>query len=488
MYKSVFTRFISTFTLIIGFSFLILSLIISSMLTSYSIEAKKVLMSGAAENTMEIVSVFKDIYNEETFSEAIKRYSDRITDIMDKYANAAGAEIYITDTGGRVLLSTLEPVEVKFASFPKTVVESIVNGSDQYMLHDLGVFADKHLNDFTPITYDDNKQAGLIIVSSPSISDTSLTAKMTTVIISASLWVFLAAIIAVYIVSRQIVIPLRAISDAAKSFSIGKFDVRVPVLGRDEVAELATTFNNMAESLEHIEEKRTSLLANISHDLRTPMTTIAGFVDGIIDGTIPPEKQQHYLAIISSEVRRLSRLVSTLIELSKIEANEKVLNRKNYNLSEQARQIMISFEKKIDSKHIDIVFNNDENDVIVNADRDEIHQALYNLCDNAIKFTPEKGTITITIEKHDKKAFVSIRNTGEGIPQSELPFLFDRFYKSDRSRGLDKTGLGLGLAIVKNTLNRHGEDIKVNSVQGEFCEFTFTLPIGKPEPKQPSNT
>ena len=478
MYKSVFTRFISTFTLIIGFSFIILTLIISSMLTSYSIEAKKVLMANAAENTKEIVSVFKDVYKEDMFGEVILRYKDRISDAMKGYAEAAGAEIYITDTNGTVLISTIAPANVSFASFPKDVTESIINGSNQYVLHNLGVLEGKHLNHFAALNYADNRQAGLIIVSSPTIGDTAFTARMTTVIISASLWVFLAAIIGVYIVSRQIVVPLKAISDAAKSFSVGQFNVRVPVIGRDEVGELATTFNNMAESLELIEEKRSSLLANISHDLRTPMTTIAGFVDGIIDGTIPQEKQHHYLTIISSEVRRLSRLVSTLIELSKIEANEKVLVRKNYNISEQARQILLSFENKIDAKHINVEFDNEE-DVIVNADRDEIHQALYNICDNAIKFTPENGEISITIKKHDKKAFISVRNTGEGIPQSELPFLFDRFYKSDRSRGLDKTGVGLGLFIVKNTLNRHGEDIKVNSVIGEYTEFAFTLPAVK---------
>ena len=448
------------------------------MLTSYSIEAKKILMSNAAENTKEIVSVFKDVYKEEMFGEVILRYKDRITDAMKGYGKAAGAEIYITDTNGTVLISTIAPPNVSFASFPKDVTESIINGSNQYILHDLGVLKSKHLNHFTALNYADNRQAGLIIVSSRTIGDTAFTARMTTVIISASLWVFLAAIIGVYIVSRQIVVPLKAISDAAKSFSVGHFNVRVPVIGRDEVGELATTFNNMAESLEHIEEKRSSLLANISHDLRTPMTTIAGFVDGIIDGTIPPEKQHHYLTIISSEVRRLSRLVSTLIELSKIEANEKVLVRKNYNISEQARQILLSFENKIDKKRINIEFDNEE-DVIVNADRDEIHQALYNICDNAIKFTPENGEIKISIKKHDKKAHISVRNTGEGIPPSEIPFLFDRFYKSDRSRGLDKTGVGLGLFIVKNTLNRHGEDIKVSSVVREFTEFTFTLPAVK---------
>ncbi|MEG2118293.1 MAG: HAMP domain-containing sensor histidine kinase, partial [Clostridia bacterium] len=188
------------------------------------------------------------------------------------------------------------------------------------------------------------------------------------------------------------------------------------------------------------------------------------------------EKQDYYLEIISTEVRRLSRLVSTLLEISKMQSGDRKLTITRFNLSEKTRQILLSFEKKIDDKKIEIEFNNDS-DIFVSADTDAIHQVLYNLTDNAVKFTPQGGTLSITVQKHEKKAIVSVRNTGEGIPAEELPYLFDRFYKSDRSRGLDKAGTGLGLYIVKSTLNMHGEDITVASIQGQYTEFKFTLPI-----------
>ena len=206
------------------------------------------------------------------------------------------------------------------------------------------------------------------------------------------------------------------------------------------------------------------------------MTVIAGFVDGIRDGTIPPEKQDYYLEIISTEVRRLSRLVNTLLEISRMQSGERKLNITHFNVSEKARQVLLSFEKKIDAKKIEIEFNNDE-DVFVSADTDAVHQVLYNLMDNAVKFTPEKGTISVTIEKKEKKAHIRIRNTGEGIPPEELPNIFDRFYKSDRSRGLDKTGTGLGLYIAKTNINMHGEKITCKSKQNEYTEFEFSLPL-----------
>jgi signal transduction histidine kinase len=241
----------------------------------------------------------------------------------------------------------------------------------------------------------------------------------------------------------------------------------------------------MAESLNHIEEVRNAFLGNVSHDLRTPMTTIAGFVDGILDGTIPEENHEYYLNIISQEVRRLSRLVNTLLEVSRLESGTE-LNIADFNLSETARTVLISLESKISGKNIDIDFNSGDEDVFVTADHDSIHRVIFNLMDNAVKFTPDSGRISINVScvsdgKKKKKALFAIRNSGEGIPKDELPNVFDRFYKTDRSRGLDKSGTGLGLYIAKTIILNHGEDLTVNSVQGEFTEFAFTLPVATSE-------
>ena len=299
---------------------------------------------------------------------------------------------------------------------------------------------------------------------------------MVKTIIMSCLWVMLAALLAAYFISDKIIDPLKKMSKAAKSFAAGKFDVRVPVRGRDEVAELATAFNNMASSLASLEDMRRTFLANVSHDLRTPMTTISGFIDGIIDGAIPPEKHEYYLDVIRTEIRRLSRLVGNLLDITRIQAGERKFNKTAFDICEMARLILISFEQKIDQKKLDVEFECKKEKMIVYADRDAIYQILYNICDNAVKFSREGGKYRISILEKDRKVYTSVYNEGIGIPAEELPFVFERFYKSDKSRGLDKTGVGLGLYIAKTIIDAHDEEIWVKSVYGENCEFVFTLP------------
>jgi len=289
------------------------------------------------------------------------------------------------------------------------------------------------------------------------------------------MWVMCAAIIVSYFISEKTVAPLRHMSKAAKAFASGQLDVRVPVIGDDEISELAIAFNNMASSMATLENTRRSFLANVSHDLRTPMTTISGFIDAIIDGVIPPEKHEYYLKIIASEVRRLSRLVSSLLDISRIQAGERKFNMISFDICEMAREILISCEQRIEDKHLDVEFDCDEDNMRVIADKDAIHQILYNICDNGIKFSKDGGKYRVSIKEREKKIYVSVFNEGEGIPPEDLPMIFDRFYKSDKSRGLDKTGVGLGMYIAKTIIDAHNESISVNSKHHEWCEFIFTL-------------
>lgn len=480
MFKSVFTKYMTTFTLIILFSFSILILVISSMITNYSIESKQLMMDKSTEVTAASLEPFIQTTDERGIDAVSSKYRNKIYDILKTTSTLAESNIYILDTDGNLICSSLSPSPTP--SFLKNeTIDNILINQKKYTISNVeGTFNKVMLNSFYVLKDVDSPYA-IVMVSSPEIGNPELNAKMIKTIVSVSLWIFLAALISVYFISERIVDPLRQISKVAKNFAHGKFEERIKATGQDEVALLAESFNNMAESLARLEEMRASFLANVSHDLRTPMTTISGFVDGILDGTIPEDKHSYYLNIISSEVRRLSRLVSSLLQLSRMEAGETKLKLVEFNLSEKARQILISFENKIDSKHLDIEFNNDQ-DIYVNADTDAIHQVIYNLTDNAIKFTPEGGTIsfsltTYTLEKRTKKAVFKIKNTGSGIPSEEIPYLFERFYKSDRSRGLDKSGTGLGLYIVKTTLVNHGEDIKVISESGKFTEFSFTLPL-----------
>ena len=295
-------------------------------------------------------------------------------------------------------------------------------------------------------------------------------------IVIAILWVLLAALIAVYFISEKVIGPLKEISKAAKRFASGRFDVRVPVRGSDEVAELAVAFNNMAEYLDNYDTMRNTFMSNVSHDLRSPMTSISGFIDGILDGVIPPEKHKYYLQIVSAEVKRLSRLVSSLLDLSRIQAGERKFVATPFDICEMAREILISFEKKIEEKKLEVFFGPDSEKFIVLADRDSIYQTLYNLCDNAIKFSSESGKFRVSIKKlKSKKILVSVFNEGQGIADADMPYIFDRFYKSDKSRGLNKSGTGLGLFIAKTIIEAQGEEIWAESVYGKNCTFHFTL-------------
>ena len=231
----------------------------------------------------------------------------------------------------------------------------------------------------------------------------------------------------------------------------------------------------MADSLSGLEKMRRTFLGNLSHDLRTPMTTISGFVDGILDGTIPKEKEEHYLQIVSSETKRLSRLVSALLDLSRLQAGERKFTFSDFDICEMAREIIISFEQQIESKRLDVEFFSDQSSMKAYADKDAIHQVLYNVCDNAVKFSDEGGKLCVRVFMRDKKIHVSVYNEGVGIPPEDLPFVFDRFYKGDKSRSLDKTGVGLGMFISRSVMEAHGETITVKSEYGKFCEFEFTV-------------
>ena len=229
---------------------------------------------------------------------------------------------------------------------------------------------------------------------------------------------------------------------------------------------------------------RASFLASISHDLRTPMTTISGFIDGINSGAIPPEKHEYYLGGISAEVPRLSRLVSTLLDVSRLESGDRKFNFTDFDIAELSRIILISFEQKIDDKKLDVEFESDNSSMFVNADKDAIHQVIYNLCHNAIKFSKEGGKFRIRISRTaERKILVSVFDEGEVISKEDQSMIFERFYKTDKSRGIDKSGVGLGLYISKTIVEAHGEKINVESREGYGTEFYFTLKEGE-QPKR----
>ena len=241
--------------------------------------------------------------------------------------------------------------------------------------------------------------------------------------------------------------------------------------------ELAAAFNNMATSLEKSEIQRREFVANVSHELKTPMTTIAGYIDGMLDGTIPPEQHAKYMTRVSDEVRRLSRLVRSMLEISKIQDQGIPESRKQrFDICESMGRVLLTFEQKINVKHLNVEVQMPDNGIGVWAEEDSITQVIYNLIDNAVKFCEEGGSLYLQAESDGSKATVSVANTGQTIPEEELPLVFDRFHKTDKSRSMDRDGVGLGLYIVRTIVVTHGEDISVTSRDG-VTRFSFTLPV-----------
>jgi signal transduction histidine kinase len=233
----------------------------------------------------------------------------------------------------------------------------------------------------------------------------------------------------------------------------------------------------MAASLQQSEYRRQEFVANISHELKTPMTAISGYVDGMLDGTIPPEKHPKYLQTVSQESKRLSRLVRSMLDISRLqEQGIPEEHKTRFDLTECVGQVLITFEQRILEKALDVQVEFPEYPVYTHASMDAITQVVYNLLDNAVKFCPENGVLGINIRENGKKLFVTVSNDGDTIPPQELPLVFDRFHKLDKSRSQDRDGWGLGLYIVKTLVCSHGEDISVSSKDGK-TDFTFTLPL-----------
>lgn len=283
----------------------------------------------------------------------------------------------------------------------------------------------------------------------------------------------------IYTLFNQMLRPLREISSAAMSFGKGDFSARIEVHGNNEVSELGRVFNRMADDLNELEMSRRSFMGNLAHELRTPMTTIGGYIDGILDGTIPPDQQEKYLRIVSDEVKRLSRLASSTLAVARMEETSDHAALTPVNVREILMNVMFSAERRITAKSLEVE-GLDLPDIWMLCNADMMHQVLFNLVDNAVKYTPEGGTISFAVETSAKRSRISIRNTGPGISKEDMPRLFDRFFKTDRSRGLDRSGAGLGLYIIKTLVTKMGGDITVSSVEGSYSEFTVELAAAAP--------
>lgn len=480
MFKSVFSKYVTAFMLIILTSFMVVLVITSTAIGRFSNNVKKETVINSVEVSTSYFSSMLYSSESNSFYDFDQREREEATSMLNHISlNVRDISTIVTDENGKIIFSYYsQNNQMKWqGAIPKHILKALNTDGFYYRSGEFtGLFKGANVLCGGAVTNPSGEICGYVFSCSDAYIMTDLWELMFKTVMSSILWVLLAALIAVYFISERVIAPLREISNAAKSFAKGKFDVRVPVKGTDEVAELAETFNNMAESLNNYDNMRNTFMSDVSHDLRSPMTSIAGFIDGIIDGVIPPDQHEYYLKVVSNEVHRLSRLVSSLLDLSRIQAGDRKFTMTKFDVCETAKLILISFEQKIDAKHLDVEFDLQEERLYASADSDAIYQVIYNLCHNAVKFSTEGGKLRISISKlKGKKLLIEVFNEGEGISPEELPYVFERFYKIDKSRGLDKSGAGLGLFISKTIIEAHNEKIWVESEYGKNCSFKFTL-------------
>ncbi len=283
------------------------------------------------------------------------------------------------------------------------------------------------------------------------------------------------SLIILLVFTRNVYFPLKKITAGANEYAQGNLAHHIEVNTRDEMGYLAATLNYMSAELGKMEEYQKTFIANVSHDFRSPLTSIKGYLEAILDGTIPPEMHEKYLNRVISETERLNKLTQGMLTLNSLDCKG-YLNRASFDINRVIKDTAASFEGTCSDKNITFDLTFSESIQMVYADLGKIQQVLYNLIDNAIKFSHADSTICIQASVKYEKIFVSIKDTGIGIPKESLKKIWDRFYKSDLSRGKDKKGAGLGLAIVREIIQSHGENIDVVSTEGVGSEFIFSLP------------
>jgi len=401
---------------------------------------------------------------------------------LDVASQMSDADVVICNREGRVVLCSdgLMGCEHQGMVLNRSYLERVMTygaQSDTGVVQ--GLYTDRRFIVSVPIV-SDTDILGIVLVSSPTQAINQILSKISNMFLAASAFVVLAAVIAVGVYTRKESKPLRDMARAANAFGHGDLEARVRVEddASEEMAELGIAFNNMASSLQKSEYQRQEFVANVSHELKTPMTTISGYIDGILDGTIPPQRHQQYLRIVSDETKRLSRLVRSMLDISQLQTEGGIPEEKkmHFDLEEVLGSVLITFEKKINDKGLDVEVDMPDHPVYTFANRDYITQVIYNLLDNAVKFCPQGKTLGLKIAMAGSKAYISVANEGETIPPEELSLVFDRFHKLDKSRSQNRDGWGLGLYIVKTIVCSHGENISVSSKNGR-TEFTFTMPL-----------
>ena len=475
--ETLFRKYLSISLAIVLASFFLLGTVMLVFVSSFWQNEKSVLLQTNAKNIAELMENRDDVLGASNETTGLQT-------LTETFAANIEADIFVTDVSGTCLAGAYESsgLTESFTVEPWIMNSVLKNGEYRGNGTLSGVYKENYMIIGCAVERD-GRVTGAVFATASLAALNSYRVEILRMFLWAAIAAFAIAFFAAWGFSFRMVQPLRKMAAAARSFGEGDFSVRVDESSQDEIGELAVAFNAMATSLADSECANRSFIANVSHELKTPMTTISGFIDGILDGTIPPDQEKKYLRIVSSETKRLSRLVRTMLDLSRIDNGELHLRMRRFDLTNTMLNALLSFEQRIEEKNLQILGLENAESLYVDGDPDMIHQVLYNLIENAVKFTPDGGYIALKMEKQPGKTYMAIRNSGPGIAPDEVEMVFDRFYKTDRSRNKDKTGMGLGLYIVRTIIRQHGGEITASSIPGDYTEFSFFLPDKQEEKK-----
>lgn len=469
MFKSIFSRLFWTYAMI---TLIIFATVFASLGFVFNYYVK----SEQEEDIMAISGALEQLTGAYQIEETDIRARNAYKRSLITWARFIHGDIVVVNNEGELSESTGD-----IGSAPQEYVKEVISGK---VIKKIGNFGGEYENRVMtigiPVKYRGTIVGAMFFNSYlPKLRRNLI--EMLSMFLMAAMISLVLAFILVYIQSKRISKPIGQINDAVRDITAGNFSHRVEVTSTDEIGQLASSFNFMADSIEDLEKQRSGFVSDVSHELRTPMTSITGFVQGILDGTVPEEKRDYYLNIVLEESVRLTKLVNDLLEMSKMTSSEYKLNITSFDLNELIRICIIGTSNKLEERNLDLNVDFASDSLMVMADKDAITRVIINLLDNAVKFSYSNTTIGISTWVENHKAYVCIGNFGDGIDGADLSNVFKRFYKTDKSRTKDKSGAGLGLSFVKNILVLHKQSIWVESVDtkegsnAKYTKFTFTL-------------
>lgn len=467
MKKGLFSKLVATFTVIIAISFVMTAAFLSYWFEGYYFDQRK----GQLEKESEFIGAMAVQYLQRNIA------IDRVNETLTNIGNYLSADIWLVDNYGYVYaVSDSSHKKILYTQILTKELEELRIGQTVERIGVFGNIFKVPVHTFEiPIFSETGVFRGAIMMHTSISELKGPLKKVYEIIWISALFAIIVSCIVIYYLSQRIIIrPLAKINYVADKISKGEVDKRVNINSNDEIGALAKSFNSMADSLEEVEKNRRELISNVSHEIRSPITSIKGFIGGILDGVIPKEKEKYYLSVAYEEIQRLTRLVNDLLDLSAIEAGQFKLRIEEVDINEIIRICVIKFEPKIKEKKlkVDVLMNDDK--LYVAADKDRITQVITNLIDNAIKYGAEGGNVRISTKSKGDKALVAIFNEGPCIPKEDLKNIWNRFYKADKSR-TSKLSTGLGLSIVRSILTQLREDIWIENKENEGVTFTFTL-------------